>query len=202
MGSPRVTVEVQALFATLRKVFPHLRRKKVLEVALSFDGEQFCVDFQGAQYGAHGVGEWKGTARLSLVMFEAIVRAYQEKTIVFEYRDGKLRIGNTSVVAHWQDLPGVLLDLAIDTPEADLLAICLVAPPAHVIASGVGPRFQHAKEQLAKRIDRASDALGAYGDFRQEIEGMVLDELRDRGRKGARRFEALHTDTDLEDRDA
>ncbi len=183
MSNPRVTIEAKALFATLRKVFPHLRRKKVLQVVLSFDGEQFCVDFQGAQYGAHGVGEWKGTARLSLVLFEAIVKTQLEDTIVFEYRDGRLRVGKTSVAAQWQDLPGMFLDLAIDISETDFLAICLAAPPARVIASGLGPRFEHAKQQLGKRIDQASDSLREYGNFREKIEWIVLDDLKDRGRR-------------------
>ncbi|MCC6197341.1 MAG: hypothetical protein IT518_23040 [Burkholderiales bacterium] len=99
MTNPHLVVEVPALFATLRKVFPKPRRRKILEVVVSYDGDQFNVDFQGAQYGAKAVGEWKGSARLNLAMFEAIVNTHHGDTLAVEYRDGKLKLGSISVAA-------------------------------------------------------------------------------------------------------
>lgn len=183
VSNPRVTVEVKALFAILRKVFPKLRRRKVLEVVLSFDGEQFSVDFQGAQYGAKATGEWRGAARVSMAMFEAIIKLHHEDTLDFEYRAGKLRIGATSVSARWQDLPPRFIDLSIDTPEVDFLAICLSAPEAQVISSGLGPRFEAANDLLEKRIEQACVTLKFYGDFHDEVRQLVVAELKKRGRQ-------------------
>ena len=184
MTHPHLVVEVKALFATLRKVFPKLRRRKTLEVILSFDGEQFNVDFQGAQYGAKAAGEWKGTARLSLAMFEAIVNTHQGDTLTVEYRDGKLTLGSMSVTARWQDISGQLLELNIDTSDEDFLAICLSVPESRVVASGLGPRFEAAKRQLAKRIDEAAERLKPFGDYRDPIESLVVTALRKRGASG------------------
>ncbi len=184
MAAAHLTVESKALFATLRKVLPHLRRRKLLEAVLSFDGEHLLVEFQGAQYGARASGEWKGTVRVSLAMLEAIARSYESEPLAFEYRDGKLRIGSTSVAARWQDLPAKFLELSIDSPEGDLLAICMAAPEARVIASGLGPRFEDAKRRLGQRLDAVATALAPYGDFREPIEKLVHEELERRGRKG------------------
>lgn len=182
MEHPHLTVESKGLFATLRKVFPQLRRRKVLEVILSYDGEHLLVDFQGAQYGAKAVGEWKGSCRVSMKMFEAIAGMHQEDTLEFAYRDGKLKIGRTAVTARWQDIPAKLIEISIDTPEVDFLGICMSAPEARVVSSGLGPRFRDASDRLAKRIDAAADALKGYGEFRTEIEEMVFRDLRRRGR--------------------
>ena len=181
MTNPHLVVEVKPLFATLRKVFPRLRRRKTLEVVLSCDGDQFNVDFQGAQYGAKAVGEWKGSARLSLAMFEAIVNTHHGDTLEVEYRDGKLKLGSMSVAARWQDIAGELLELNVDTSDQDFLAICLSVPESRVVASGLGRRFEDAKQRLARRIDEAAERLKPFGDYRDSIEALVVSALRKRG---------------------
>ena len=148
------------------------------EAILHHDGDTLELECGGASQQISATGEWPGRAFLPadwlLRLGSALPGSGQVR---LEVKEGKLHIGSFQVSCRWSEISSPILELPLNPPVAQLLAVASAYSEEELHNSGLDRLVEAAKDRREELVDRAVSALSELCVTHSDIEKLVDDSL-------------------------
>ena len=158
-----------------------LRENLRAKALLAFDGRFLSIEAFERTIVAGAEGDWPGLATISGNALLALVMAPPGgDPLIFEYAEGRLKVGTWAVSCEWQPISHKLLDLPAAPDWVETLALKFYATRAQILAGGYDPQIRLAERQLDKLVKRTVKGLSAFGVTEQDIRSLIETRLAQR----------------------
>lgn len=148
------------------------------EAILHYDGDALELECGGASQQISATGEWPGRAFLpadSVLRLGSALRGGGQ--VRLEVKEGKLHIGTFRLSCRWSEVSSPIVELAINPPVAQVLAVAAAHSEEEIHNSGLDRVVEAATERREQLLDSAVSALSELGVTRSDIEKLVDESL-------------------------
>lgn len=160
-----------------------LRSLKIADMGIRLVDGNLILEIPGGSDGAPATGNWPGlllvSAKVLLLFANGEPRGNE---IQLSYHRGRLTItdgkAKINYPAEWQATSLTRIEVALDSSNADYLKVASQYPLAQVISSGLENAAFAADKKFQSAVDKAYQAVKAFGIQRTELEatlrGMIV----------------------------
>ena len=160
-----------------------LRSLKIADMAIRLADGNLIMEIPGGSDGAPATGNWPGlllvSAKVLLLFANGEPRGDE---IQLSYHRGRLTItdgkAKINYPAEWEATSLTRIEIALDSSNADYLKVASQYPLAQVISSGLENAAFAADKKFQSAVDKAYQAVKAFGIQRTELEatlrGMIV----------------------------
>lgn len=168
----------RAIFAEEVERLARGGRRKVGEAILSYGDEGLVITAGGGETRLPATGRWPGEARASFAWLQAMAQMPPDMDpLVLEVRDGRLRMGNNSVLCKWQRNNSAVLELPVNAGWLDLLRAGIQHDDDALAKSGVLKEVREARQHAEERLRRAYPLFCDFGVTIEDLERVVREAL-------------------------
>lgn len=173
----RVEIE-RAIFVEEIKRLARCSRRKAGEAIVSYGDESLVIAAGGGEICLPAIGRWPGEARASFSWLVAMARMPPAMDpLVLEVRDGRLRMGNNSVLCKWQRSKSAVLELPVNAGWLDLLRAGIQHDDDDLAKSGLLKQVREARQHAEERLRRAYPLFSDFGVTIEDLERVVREAL-------------------------
>jgi hypothetical protein len=175
----RLEVSRGALADALLLLKGIIRKRKLPDAVLTFDGSEISISLAGLDLRAPAKGTWPGSVVAPGFFFVAIAKApLKSDPVLFEVRDGALRIGTFSVACSVQASPAVDLDLPLDPTLIEILEAASRHSHDELKRSGFLKAADEASDRAQRLIEKAAKVLEPLEIDRHDLQWLLERRLK------------------------
>ncbi len=160
------------------------KKKTSLEEAV-FDFQESGIDitFNGMTMAVSGEGKGFGRARIKGINIQALARLpFKEKTVSVWVEDSWLWVESLSVQCQWTDINPPLIELPMDSPLLDILAVGKNCDEEQILASGLAEKIKEAEETKNNLVSKAISNLKPLEITEKDFEELINSKITKRSR--------------------
>lgn len=173
----RVEIE-RALFVEEIKRLARGGRRNAGEAIVSYGEEGLIIAAGGGETRLPATGRWPGEARVLFSWLVAMAKMPPAMDpLVLEVRQGRLRMGGSSVRCQWQRKDAAEVQLPVNAGWIDLLRAGLEHDEATLEKSGLLKQVQQARRKQAMVLLKAFPLFNEFGVTIDDLEKLVQTAL-------------------------
>ena len=175
----RLEVSRDTLARALLLLKKILRKRKLPDAVITFDGADVSISLAGVVLGAPAKGEWPGVVLVPGFFMTTLAKApLKADPLLFEVVDGALRLGTFSVSCTVEASPSVEIDLPLDATLIEILEAA--ANHSHEVfkRSGFLKTADEASEKAQRLLEKAAKILEPLEIDRHELQWLLERRLK------------------------
>jgi hypothetical protein len=171
---PSIQVERGELLAALQSVQRLPRLIDKAEAILSLEDGTLIISVPGLEVRAGATGDLTGRVRVLAPFLLMLAKVPPSgDPVVFEIKDGRLKVGSSTTSCKWEDDAGTRIRLPLNAPFSMILSVAYHYTPGDIEQAGLKDMVAETEKRRDALIGQALGALGEFGITRAELRALV-----------------------------